>query len=270
MSEYAEAVKPFHFGEGKNAVLLIHGFGGTPYEMREFGEYLGHRGFRVHAPLLPGHGTTTEDMIRTGATDWIQGAESGLRILQEENTENIFITGLSMGGTLTLHLAATHSDVRGIAPTCAPLYVHDWRLRFLFPIFKHFFKYSPFGEEPVDILDKTMLDDPIVKEGRRRYGRPAIPCVAELLTLMSKTKTRLNEIRQPILIIQAKKDAVVPLSNAEYIFQHVSSTEKRILWLENSAHVATNDFDKGTLFREVAEFFHSLTMSIDRGGKEKA
>ena len=259
MSEYDEVVKPFLLGEGKNAVLLIHGFTGTPYEMREFGEYLARRGFRVYAPLLPGHGTRKEDMIRTGRADWIRGAETGLETLQKGAPEHIFVSGLSLGGTLTLYLGATHPEVEAVAPICAPIYLQDWRLRFLLPIFKHFFKYSPFGEEPVDILDKSVLEDPVAKEGRRRYDRPAIPCVVELLKLLRETKEKLTDIHQPTLIIQAKKDGLVPPSNAEYIFHNVASLNKRILWLENSAHVATMDFEKQTLFEAAADYFFTLT-----------
>jgi len=129
----------------------------------------------------------------------------------------------------------------------------------LLPILKHLFKYSPFGEEPVDILDKSVLEDPIAKENRRRYDRPAIPCIAELLTVLDETEEKLTDIYQPILIIQAKKDGLVPPSNAEYIFRNVASLNKRILWLENSAHGATLDFEKHTLFREAADFFLALT-----------
>lgn len=46
--------------------------------------YLADQGFRVYAPLLLGHGTSKEDMIKTGRADWIRGAEEGLRLLQEE------------------------------------------------------------------------------------------------------------------------------------------------------------------------------------------
>ncbi len=45
-------------------MLLIHGFTGSPPEMRLVGEYLHRRGLTVYAPLLPGHGTTVEDMNR--------------------------------------------------------------------------------------------------------------------------------------------------------------------------------------------------------------
>ena len=257
MPEYDEAVKPFLLGEGRNAVLLIHGFTGTPYEMREFGEYLARRGFRVHAPLLPGHGTSKEDMIKTDRTDWIEGAQQSLRLLLEEAPENVFVSGLSMGGTISLYLGATHPEINAVAPICAPIYLHDWRLRLL-PIFKHIFRYFPF-EQPVDILDKSLLENPVAIEARKKYGQPAIPSVIELLALIRETREKLTDIRLPILVIQARKDGLVPPSNAEYIFRNVASLDKRILWLENSAHVATLDFEKHTLFREAADFFLALT-----------
>lgn len=257
MSEYMEATKPFLLGEGKNAVLLIHGFTGLPHEMREYGEYLASQGFRVHAPLLPGHGTTKEDMIKTRRADWIRGADEGLKLLQKEGADNVFVSGLSMGGTLTLYLGEKHPEVRGLLPICAPVYLQDWRLRLLLPIIKHFTNY--YSAELSDVLDKSALENPIAREHRRRYDKIALPCLVELLALIRETKERLSSIRQPILIAQARKDQVVPPSNADYIFSRVSSSAKRVLWLDNSGHVATIDLDKRILFKEAAEFFNSLS-----------
>jgi len=255
MSDYIEAAKSFLLGGGKNAVLLIHGFTGLPHEMREFGEYLASKGFRVYAPLLPSHGTSKEDMIKTRRTDWIRGAESGLKVLQGEAPENVYVSGLSMGGTLTLYLGATHPEIRALAPICAPVYLQDWRMRLLLLVIKPFVKYYPAGEEHEGILDKSAIDNPVAKEHGRRYDRVAIPCVAELLSLIREARERLSEVRQPILVIQARKDRLVQPGNADYIFQHVASREKRVLWLENSDHAATMDFDKQILFKETAEFF---------------
>ena len=49
---------------GPIGVLLIHGFPGSPVEMRLIGEYLNEREMTVLAPLLPGHGTTPEDLYQ--------------------------------------------------------------------------------------------------------------------------------------------------------------------------------------------------------------
>ncbi len=42
--------------------LLIHGYTGSPPEMRLIGDYLHERGLTVLGPLLPGHGTNVADM----------------------------------------------------------------------------------------------------------------------------------------------------------------------------------------------------------------
>jgi len=258
LSVYSEAAKPFLLGRGGNAVLLIHGFTGLPYEMREYGEFLASRGFRVYAPLLPGHGSCKEEMIKTGRADWVRGVEEGLRLLQDEGAENVFVSGLSMGGTLTLFLGEKHPEVRGLLPVCAPAYLSDWRLRFLLPVVRRFTKY--YSENLSDILDKSVLDNPVAREHRRRYDRIPLPCVAELLQLVRETREGLSMVKQPILIAQARRDRVVPPGNADYIYGSVSSSVKRVLWLENSGHVATMDFGKHVLFRGAAEFFNSLIL----------
>ncbi|MCX8183753.1 MAG: alpha/beta hydrolase, partial [Crenarchaeota archaeon] len=142
-------------------------------------------------------------------------------------------------------------------PVCAPVYLTDWRLRFLLPIVRRFTSY--YSENLSDVLDKSVLENPVAREHRRRYDRIPLPCVAELLELIRETRERLSIVKQPILIAQARRDRVVPPGNAEYIYRSVSSTVKRILWLENSGHVATMDFDKHVLFKEAADFFKSLT-----------
>ena len=64
----ASSTAPFRLEPGNQhharaAVLLLHGFTGSPWEVRPLGESLAARGFHVLAPQLPGHGTTPEAML---------------------------------------------------------------------------------------------------------------------------------------------------------------------------------------------------------------
>lgn len=52
--------RPFTLGEGAGAALLIHGFPGTPAEVRPLAQALSERGWKVRAPLLPGFGTESQ------------------------------------------------------------------------------------------------------------------------------------------------------------------------------------------------------------------
>src|SRR5271154_6266158 len=49
---------PFELGIGPGACLLVHGFTGTPWDVRPLGEALAAGGFRVRGIPLPGHGAT--------------------------------------------------------------------------------------------------------------------------------------------------------------------------------------------------------------------
>jgi esterase/lipase len=55
-----EPVKEFYFKGNNTGVLLIHGFTGTPSEMRLLGEYLAKKGYTVKGILLKGHEAAPE------------------------------------------------------------------------------------------------------------------------------------------------------------------------------------------------------------------
>ena len=107
--------EPYRHDGGEVGVLLCHGFTGSPQSLRPWGEYLAERGLSVSLPLLPGHGTRWQDMQLTGWQDWYAEVDRELRGLTAR-CRQVFVFGLSMGGALTLRLAARHSAaVSGIA-----------------------------------------------------------------------------------------------------------------------------------------------------------
>src|SRR2546430_8469231 len=70
---------PFALGDGPDACLLLHGLTGSPAEMRPVGDALAAAAFRAVAPLLPGHGTTPEDLYNTPPPDLAGSAHTPLR-----------------------------------------------------------------------------------------------------------------------------------------------------------------------------------------------
>src|SRR3954469_8792346 len=98
------AADPFVLGDGPDACLLLHGLTGSPAEMRPGGEALAAAGFRAVGPLLPGHGTSPEDLAITTRFELVHAAESAL--LSLHGARRIFLCGLSVGGVLAIHLAA--------------------------------------------------------------------------------------------------------------------------------------------------------------------
>jgi carboxylesterase len=74
---------------------------------------------------------------------------------------------------------------------------------------------------------------------------------------MKVTEEMLPLVTCPALLITSREDHVVPPANGEYILSRIASQEKRILWLEDSYHVATLDNDKKQVVRESIAFIQA-------------
>lgn len=120
---------PFYFPGNRVGCLLIHGFSGSPSEMRFMGERLAKAGWTVLGILLSGHGTTPEQMAKTSWEDWAEDAEAGVRKLRK-SCDTVIGIGLSMGGLLALHLA-TLGLIDGIVTMNAPMVLADRRTRYV-------------------------------------------------------------------------------------------------------------------------------------------
>ena len=248
--------EPFSYpGTRDVGVLLIHGFTGTAYEMRPIGEGLAQRGISSVGVLLRGHGTHPEDMVGCRYQDWLGDAQAGLEELLREH-HRVVICGLSMGGTIALNVASRRADddqIAGIISLCAPLRLVDWRLGLL-PILSQLVRWRAWGKP--DIKDTTAWDRHVA------YRRFRTAAVRQLVALLSDTRQRLGQVRQPLLVVQARTDNIVPPRNAELIFNGVSSAAKRLVWLDNCYHVVTVDYSAPIVQAEVARFVEEL----DQGG----
>ena len=67
----------FYFEGSDVGCLLIHGFTGTPQNIRPLGDFLARRGLTVLAPRLAGHGTNVDEFEKTGPDDWIATVNTG-------------------------------------------------------------------------------------------------------------------------------------------------------------------------------------------------
>ena len=240
--------EPFYAENGKVGVLVSHGYTGSPQSMRYYAEGLAKAGFTVALPRLKGHSTTPDDMATSTASDWIRDLEQAMSWLQER-CNTLFITGLSMGGTLTLFMAGQYPDVfKGILPINALISSNNPDLASLV--------YMANGPAEVAGIGSD-IKDPHSKE--LAYPVVPVPSLKELFALTKVTDDLLPRITCPMLIMVSREDHVVPPVNAEYILQKVSSQDKHLLWLENSYHVATLDNDKDLIVQKSVEFIHTHT-----------
>lgn len=242
--------EPFSHDGSDIGVLLCHGFTGTPQSMRPWGEYLADRGYTVRVPLLPGHGTTWQEMNATTWDDWYGCVDAAFRELHQ-SCKRVVVGGLSMGGALALHLAQEHGPrIGGLLLVNPAVKAEDPRLR-LVPVLKYF----------VGSLDAIGNDVKKAGVTELAYGRTPLKALHSMLNGWPSIVRDLPEVTQPVLLLRSTEDHVVPASSSALVLSRISSRDVTEILLEDSYHVATLDNDAPRIFDESAKFIDRLALS---------
>ena len=235
--------EPYAHEGGPVGVLVLHGFTGCPQSIRPWAEYLAAEGLTVSAPRLPGHGTRWQDLQLTRWQDWYGEAERAFDALRSQ-CEQVFVMGLSMGGTLTLRLAEERaSEVAGIVLVNPSLFSLN-KLAKLAPLLKFLVpSVKGIGSD---------IKAPNMKE--LAYERVPAKAFMSLTEMWKLTRADLGKITAPTLLCHSEDDHVVEPQNSEALLAEIGSSDVREIVLHESYHVATLDNDRETIFRESLAF----------------
>ncbi|MEV7369358.1 alpha/beta fold hydrolase [Streptomyces sp. NPDC090301] len=243
--------EPYRHEGGEVGVLLCHGFTGSPQSLRPWAEYLAARGLTVSLPLLPGHGTRWQDMQLTTWHDWYAEVDRALSELLQR-CATVFVFGLSMGGALTLRLAARHGDaVKGIVLVNPGNKVHGLAA-YALPVARHL------------VPSTRGIASDIAKEGVTEIGYDRVPLHAahSLRRFFQTVDAELPQVTQPVVLLHSPQDHVVPPVDSARILSRISSTDVKEILLEQSYHVATLDHDAERIFDESLAFVERLAPGL--------
>jgi carboxylesterase len=250
-------------------VLLIHGLGGTPAEMRYVANGLARAGYTIFCPQLAGHCGTEEDIKRTTWLDWYASAEKALFELRKD-CDTVVVGGLSAGAVLALLLAARNAkDVHGVA-LFAPVFwlngwVIPWRMR-LFRTVRHKWIANLFNfpdTEPHGIKDdrvREFVRQALSSGDTSTAGISATPggVVLEHRRLAKVTREELDNVRQPTLIVHPREDDYADLNNAWYVQRHVKGLVDMVV-LDDSYHIVTIDRQRHVVVDRATTFIETVT-----------
>ena len=239
--------EPFSHDGKDVAVLLCHGFTGTPQSLRGWADRLAAEGFSVRVPRLPGHGTTWPELNRTRWPDWYAAVETELLALARDH-KTVIVGGLSMGGALALRLAQQHPDlVDGLMLVNPAIKLTDPRLRAV-PLLRHFIPSTP------------GIASDIRKEGSTElaYDRTPLHALHSSIQMYAEIERALPQISTPILMMRSAVDHVVPVSSPTRVLDRVSSADVTDILLHDSYHVATLDEDAELIYSQSVAFVQRI------------
>jgi carboxylesterase len=238
---------PFLFKGGTTGCLLIHGFTGTPEEMRYLGDRLNRQaGLTVSGIELAGHGTDAGAFQERQWPDWYRSVEQGLSELSEMCSP-LFVVGFSMGGLLAMALALRHgSRVKALALLATPLFANRHKARLAGLVYGLPGSRAWLRRQS----GKTGWEDPVLHKSLD----PAQMTVAQLKWILRRKAAGLTH---PTLILQSRRDPSVPWGNAVALHNLISSPRKRLIFLTRSQHVLPLDLERDQVADEIQKFFLS-------------
>ena len=223
--------------------------------MRYLGEALARGGSTVRGVLLPGHGTSFEDLERTRWEDWAASVEREVDAMSAR-CQRVAVIGQSLGGLLALHVAARHPELVAVGSLAAPLWLGGMSghaARWLTT------SLGPLGR-PIRRIPKLGGSD--VRDRRARAENPsygAIPtrALGELLAFMPIVEAALPEITAPLLVLHARRDHTAPVACAARILELATrARDRRVRILERSYHLIAIDVERDLVAAEVIDFVH--------------
>jgi carboxylesterase len=229
-------------GNKPDAVLMLHGWTGSPAHFGLAASFVNERGYAVLVPRLAGHGTSVHDMAATGWRDWVESAVEGLLELRTEH-ERVHVVGLSMGGIIGLLLAAS-GDVASITTINSPQRLHSRRA---------WMAWLYRGSRRIREGARDQVPPGEAAHYWVQYADSPIGTVPDLLDLVDAARAVLPRVTVPALVIQSRTDETVHPESGEIIYQGLGSVEKRIMWLQRSRHVALLDSERDLIHQAILQ-----------------
>jgi carboxylesterase len=247
MVDIIPGAEPFSADGGPVGVLVLHGFTGNPSSVRGLAEAAASAGHTVECPLLPGHGTSIDDMLGTTWADWSVAAESALADLASR-TDRQVVAGLSMGGSLTCWLATRHPDLAGIICINPAVVAQDEMVTLVRSMVEA-------GDSVMPAIGSDVADPDVVELAYE--GTPLAPLLS-LFEVAEQIVPQLPTIRCPLLLFTSPEDHVVPPSDSDVLAAGVSGPVERVS-CDRSYHVATVDYDRELIVERSLEFIGRVT-----------
>ncbi|MCY4582213.1 MAG: alpha/beta fold hydrolase [Chloroflexi bacterium] len=221
-------------GAVRGAALLVHGFPGTPADMRPLAWSLSGAGWDVDAPLLPGFGPQIVTLPNRRHAEWRDAVVERVRSLQQDHGK-VIVVGHSLGASVAV-LSARRAQADGYA-----LLAPYWRFggamtHMLWPLLRYYFgRWRPlhradFSDERIQqgvqaIIPDLDIDDPAVQAELRAFVVPT-QLLSELRRLGIAAGKEARRLHAPTLVVQGVRDTLVKPPDTERLVERLPSMRR--------------------------------------------
>src|ERR1700712_5489338 len=253
-----------------DGVFLIHGLGGTQYDLGSMHKRLKNAGLVTHSLTLPGHGTTPESLIGVTAEDWIHAVVAKYREVRPLHPK-LHIMGMCMGALLSAVLAQREAHAHGnLVLLAPPVYIDGWATPWYSALRPALYASSAIRnrmkieeEDPFGIKNEQLRAIVKAKFARGEnfhYQWVPLECVYQVDRLRAIVMKSAPSIRCQTLVIHAREDELTSLRSANFLVEKIGGARARMVVLEDSYHMVCVDNDREIVAKNVLEFFGAALM----------
>ncbi|SDV51457.1 alpha/beta hydrolase [Chitinasiproducens palmae] len=238
----------------RHAALLIHGLGGTEYDLGSMHKILRRAGLDTHGITLPGHGLEPNSLLDVSAEQWLDAARDKYRDLLGQY-ESVHLIGMCMGALLAIEVAKQERHQRGrLVALAPPIFIDGWstpwyaRLRFLLyrlPLVPR--RMRVVEEEPFGIKNdmiRAIVKAKFARGENFHYRWVPLHCVQQVDRLRHWVMSGLRQILCPTLVVHAREDELTSVKSAEFLQREIGDERVAVTIVENSYHMICIDNDR--------------------------
>ncbi|MEN5165237.1 alpha/beta hydrolase [Achromobacter kerstersii] len=246
----------------RTGALLIHGLGGTEFDMGGLHKVLARAGIETHGVTLPGHAGRPEDLLDVRVEDWMDVVTQRYRELAAQY-DVLHVIGMCLGALLAVELCKRESHTRGaLVVLSAPVFLDGWStpwyrgLRYLLyrvPGMPRRIRVQE--EDPYGV--KSELVRAFIKAGFARgdgfhYQWVPLACVRQVDRLRGMVQRGLDTLRCPTLIMHAEEDELTSPRSARFLGDRIPGAA--VVLLQDSYHMICVDHERERVMRSVLAF----------------
>ncbi|MCQ0032862.1 alpha/beta fold hydrolase [Burkholderia glumae] len=248
---------------GRTGVLLIHGLGGTEYDLGSLHKAIRRAGGDAHIITLPGHGTRPGDLVGVRAEAWLDAVTAQYRVLEAEY-DTLHVAGMCMGALVALLLCHRVRHAKGrLALLAAPVYIDGWSTPWYRTLRHLLYRVPGLTErmrveegEPFGIKNpviRALVKKKFARQDRFHYPWVPLATIRQVDRMRAWVRAAAPDTPCPTLILHAREDELTSLRSARFL--EAAMPDARCIVLENSYHMICADNDRDAVARHVLAFF---------------